>query len=410
MKKITALIIITFSFTYISLADMLPMALIPGGNVAPAQNNDIQMQSEIITITLYPKYFLVNVDYIFKNTGNAQKVAMGFPSSSNEGCLATKDFKAYENDSALYVYNSEGSWNFFIKSKHFNIDNVNGGIDKFQCCNVYFKEGEEKKIKNTYKSEYGHCYLKYNYGTYTHRYFNYILQTGSLWKDSIESISLIVNTDHLNNTFKLKESYFQDKKCSLENFDTIFNNVEPNFDFSFLLECTKDMDSKFASSTLYPQKDYNYNISNIDDGNTKTAWIEGVGSYGINEQLLFTSSIDEKWNTLTIQIDSIGIVNGYAFNDTIYSQNSRVKKIKISSGFQSGYFDDNFEMIDFDQLFEDKNTDTYFILKDTPEMQYLVFNPPIKANTLILTILDIYKGSKYSDTAISEIVFFVNQN
>jgi hypothetical protein len=51
-----------------------------------------------------------------------------------------------------------------------------------------------------------------------------------------------------------------------------------------------------------------------------------------------------------------------------------------------------------------------FDLKDTPDIQYLRFKEPILATDIEIKIADVYKGLKYKDTAISEIVFFVNQD
>ena len=145
-----------------------------------------------------------------------------------------------------------------------------------------------------------------------------------------------------------------------------------------------------CSSTLWAQGNFNYSVYNIDDKDNTTAWVEGKHLYGINEQVLFTSSIELKHSTLVMQ-------------------NSRVKKIRISSGLGEGFYgveNNN----DLDSSIIDRNVDVEFTISDTPEMKYIIFDTPIEANTLVLTILEVYEGSKYKDTAISEVVFFVNQD
>jgi hypothetical protein len=388
-------------------ADMAPMAMMPGGSVVPAHNTDIQMQSEVITVYLYPDYYIVNVDYIFVNKGDTQKVTMGFPSCSNSDILATKEFKAFEDSSQLYTYISEGSWEYEVKSKHFFVDNLFGSIDQFECCNVDFKAGETKSIINTYKGIYGSCSIEGD-DPYSYEYFQYILQTGKMWKDSIESIRLIINTDSVNSKLMLNKAYFQDKKCSFNNFDTIFQNIEPNFDFGFIVKKSKNLISYCASSRLYSQGVYKYDVNNIDDGLLSTAWVEGKSNYGIGEQIGFISNIVIKWGLLSMQIDSIGIINGYTYDDSTFFQNSRVKTIRISSGIGQG-FANNEEIKDLRSKIETKNSDVIITLDDTKEMQYFVFDKPIQASMLVFTILDIYEGTKYKDTAISEVKFFVDQ-
>lgn len=402
MKKKLSLIIFAIILSHLTFADMAPMAMIPGGNLVPANNNDIQMKSEIITITLYPDYYFVKVEYIFHNHGDAQKVAMGFPSKSWETDLTPTDFKAYDEGESLYIYPSEGSWDYTVKSKYFHVDNCGSAIDQFLCCNIKFESGEKKLITNTYKAEYGEVHLEGNYGIYDHLYFNYILKTGSLWKDSIESIQVIVNSESVTRDFNLKEAYFQDNKESLLNFDTTFFNIEPMFDLSFLVKIANSMEPYRASSNLYPQAQYTYEIENLNDRNPKTAWVEGVGGYGINEYIAYQSTIGVKYGYYIVEVDSIGIINGYAFNDTVFQENSRVKTVKLSTGYLISYNEHDLP------YFKIANQDTIVELKDTQEIQYIVFKEPVKATHIIFTIQDIYKGTKYADTAISEVQVFTD--
>ncbi|PLX06372.1 MAG: hypothetical protein C0596_18055 [Marinilabiliales bacterium] len=400
MKKKAQLLVFAILLSHFTFADMAPLAMIPGGSLVPANNNEIQMKSEVITITLYPNYYLVKVDYIFNNHGDAQKVAMGFPSKSWETDLTPTDFKAFDGEESIYIYPSEGSWDYTVKSKYFHVDNCGSAIDQFLCCNVEFEKGEEKLITNTYKAEYGKVHIEGNYGIYDHLYFNYILKTGSLWKDSIESIQVIVNSENVIKDFKLAEAYFQDEIYSLTSFDTTYYNIDPMFDLAFLVKIANTMEPYRTSSNLFPQAQYTYEKDNLNDRNSKTAWVEGVGGYGINEYFVYETTIGVKWGEDIIQVDSIGIINGYAFNDTIFAENSRVKAMKINSGYHFYYDNDN------GTYFKYSNNDVIIELKDTQEIQYFLFDPPLKASYLVFTIQDVYKGTKYADTAISEVQVF----
>ncbi len=104
-------------------------------------------------------------------------------------------------------------------------------------------------------------------------------------------------------------------------------------------------------------------------------WVEGVKGYGINETL----SIEFK-----NQVYGFSILNGYADiqNMKLFKENSRVKKLKV---------EDLENKLEYIMDFDDK---IYF--------NYLELSKPSKS--IKLTILDVYKGTKYQDTCISAMV------
>ena len=114
-----------------------------------------------------------------------------------------------------------------------------------------------------------------------------------------------------------------------------------------------------ATSRLASQGANNYNEKNLYDEDFKTSWVEGVKGYGIGEKITFT--LEDVYAGAT----GIIITNGYSKSPTAWKNNSRVKKLKLS--------------VDGDEM-----TRTF---------------------TVTLEILDVYKGDKYDDTAISEVLF-----
>lgn len=103
-------------------------------------------------------------------------------------------------------------------------------------------------------------------------------------------------------------------------------------------------------------------------------WVEGAKGYGINE----TISVEFK-----NQIYGFSILNGYADiqNMKLFKENSRVKKLKV---------EDLTNKLEYTMTFEDK---VYF--------NYLELSKPSKS--IKLTILDVYKGTKYQDTCITSV-------
>ncbi len=162
-----------------------------------------------------------------------------------------------------------------------------------------------------------------------------------------------------------------------------------------------------------------YSVMNLLDKNFSTAWVEGKQGDGINESVYIV--IPEECKT-------INIFNGYGKNSSLYHKNNRPKKIKLSSfvGINPDGYVSETAIIYKAHKFE---KDFYITLKDTYGIQSFKF-PFSKSeletlkNTAIdrfkekpghkigqidfilkLEIEEIYKGSKWDDTCISEIFF-----
>ncbi|MDH5380827.1 MAG: hypothetical protein OEW75_08245 [Cyclobacteriaceae bacterium] len=145
-----------------------------------------------------------------------------------------------------------------------------------------------------------------------------------------------------------------------------------------------------SSSFLESQGTNNYKASNIHDFSLKSAWIEGGSGYGIGE------FIDYKFSAASPRITEIKVVNGYVKNQITYTNNSRVKRLKVLVNGKPYAF---------------------LNLKDTRSIQIFNINPlgsdPNNSDNLLdnpdwvmrFEILEVYKGDKYKDTAITEIFF-----
>lgn len=147
-----------------------------------------------------------------------------------------------------------------------------------------------------------------------------------------------------------------------------------------------------SSSTLNSSGDITYDAENAHDLSYETAWVEGVAGHGIGEYLEYTFAATNP------RITDIFIVNGYVKNNAVWSANSRVKKLKL-------YYNDkpiailNLQDKVAEQLFELENPLGY---ENRSDMEFLKTQ---KDWTLKFEILEVYPGSKYTDTVISEIYF-----
>ena len=140
-----------------------------------------------------------------------------------------------------------------------------------------------------------------------------------------------------------------------------------------------------------------YGQNNLLDGDFQTAWVEGVGGDGLGEKIEI--ELEE------YPLAAICLLNGYTKNSDTYVANNRIKKIRVERELTD--FDDpskmrveteEIELKDLGYVKVDENTlgQIISVVGDYGEGY-------MRVQKITLTILEVYKGSKYSDTCISEI-------
>ncbi|MDY0200486.1 MAG: hypothetical protein RBR40_05815 [Tenuifilaceae bacterium] len=188
-----------------------------------------------------------------------------------------------------------------------------------------------------------------------------------------------------------------------------------------------ELDGCFVRSTsdltdnMQPKKLGNGRFSAISavDGNYQTAWVEGVAGHGIGESIFVSMP-----NNCSV----MNILSGYGKSRALFYQNSRPKTVKlrcyvginptgyvseISPIFKIQKYDKEYvlHLADVDSLqsfsfpfhksqlasFGDSVKEQYFEEFTEPIFQMLYF--------VEIEIVDVYIGSEYSDTCISEIFF-----
>lgn len=131
-----------------------------------------------------------------------------------------------------------------------------------------------------------------------------------------------------------------------------------------------------ASSILDPQYGNRYGPGNLLDGKLSTAWVEGVSGNGSGERIVLSFSQPR-------QLAGFEIVNGYAKNRDIFRKNARVQTARVILS----------------------NGDSQIIsLPDTMRASSYSFAQPVETTWLEIQIETVFPGSKYTDTAISELV------
>ncbi|GAA4275965.1 NADase-type glycan-binding domain-containing protein [Aquimarina mytili] len=146
-----------------------------------------------------------------------------------------------------------------------------------------------------------------------------------------------------------------------------------------------------TSSRLSSQGNISYEPKNLKDFSFKTAWVEGVSGYGIGEYIKFT------FNPEHPRLTKIILVNGYVKSKKAWEDNSRAKKIKMYVN-HIPYAIVNLKDVYAEQYFE-VDPIGHSDRKNSEELKQK------DKFTIKFEILDVYKGNKYDDTAITEIYF-----
>ena len=146
-----------------------------------------------------------------------------------------------------------------------------------------------------------------------------------------------------------------------------------------------------GSSFLPPQGDITYTPDNAHDLNYKTAWVPSKGGNGVGEYLEYCFAAE------SARITQIIVANGYVKSKAAWENNARVKKLKLYINNEP-YAILNLKDVYAEQSFEvepigNSNRDDYEGLRELPQW------------TLKFEIMEVYKGKKYDDVAITEIYF-----
>ncbi|MFH0866184.1 MAG: hypothetical protein V1904_08310 [Bacteroidota bacterium] len=400
MRKLIILLVVSMVIPIVSLGDTAPVMPVQSGCVVPVKNDFVEMQSEIVIIRLFRSYYEVEVEYYFRNTGARQNVTMGFPNqTSSEFTETIKNFEAFCNDSTLAITE------IFEAADTTKPESVFIPKKFYECFNVFFEKDETLKIRNTYTQWYVSDYHE------TFRRAEYILTTGALWKNTIGNIKVYVYPQGIpaeelkSRTAFIKYEYDDSlptgkinmKALSLlpdsftligGNYFAEFKNIDPDFDIE--INMPPVMQRSFSASSVLASQDTNtyYNAYNVNDNNPNTAWAEGKEGDGIGETIdINILAGDDNVEQSFYKIQKIGFMNGINKSQDLFAKNNRVKRLKIL------YY----------EPFIGSQKELEVTLDDSMGMQYFSLPQAEYVSSLSFVIQEVYKGTQYDNTCISEI-------
>jgi len=187
--------------------------------------------------------------------------------------------------------------------------------------------------------------------------------------------------------------YKENDLDELKEFGSWWSSLHPDENLDWLTLST------FASSTLGKA----YEGANIYDGKIDTAWVEGVGGNGIGEWIKIDieaySSLAE-FTTTPFEITSFSVIPGYGKSAKTWIENNRVKKLLVVIYSPPKAIPKENEWVVIRLNFRDENKFQVFTL---PLAQMTTSIDEMK-KTVWLRIEEVYRGTKYEDTCISEFV------
>jgi len=237
-----------------------PPLMMKGSTAFPINSDYIILEKETIKIKYGVDKHSVEVVFHFHNTGPETDLKIGFPNVANYG-ESLYDFKAFQYPDKI----------------EYEVEEKPGGLmpgfdqymyEKMYSWTMHFNEGERKALLVTYQF-YNTTMGENDFGS-----AGYILKTGALWKDNIESIDVLVEFPEKAAYHEIEASpsgYFYNGSGIEWNFE----NIEPDFDLDISYNKLPD-NLKF--DWMYEPK---YNIP--------------VSDYIWNEKI-FVVDLFERWN------------------------------------------------------------------------------------------------------------------
>lgn len=196
-------------------------------------------------------------------------------------------------------------------------------------------------------------------------------------KKEIERQNLLLEKGSLTKTEKVELDSL------LHKYGEVVQSVWDIFGSECSWYCGGGNYSVTASSSLKAQSTNIYKAKSANDLSYRTAWVEGKKDSGIGEHLEYS------FKNNSPRITSIIISNGYMKSEKIWKNNNRVKSILLHV---------NGVKVAILKLTDTKTDQTF-------EVGTLGHNDDGSDLVLRFEILEIYKGDKFDDTAITEIYF-----
>lgn len=407
----------------------------PGGSGTVSNNyksKDIAINKEVLKIDLKENEAIVNVNYIFENQSDKEvQVKLAFPGVivrdgwERDNYKDIKDYEIKENNIKLSYKDVTGNKVEFPEQYAANLYSGSMYSDakyEWKVTEFIFQANEKKNIEISYISPYyaGEYNISGIPETITPKMFKYLLHTGASWKGNIEDCYIEVTASN----YDVKSLGIYPKNFTLLENKIIWKykdfNPEIKDNLEILVTSPKEgyMKGTYSDHNIVKfEYDEFFRFIPVSEYTIKSKDTDPK----YPEVYLSDNKIETAWaatgkNTATLEINfkkpvnltKIGILPGFFYSESIYNFNNRIKKIEVEYSNKKKQVIE-YKIVGFYSFFSLLN-DFYWMDVSVKEKSDVIkgayyYNREQKVSSIKITIQDVYPGSKYNDTCISEIRF-----
>jgi len=380
------------------------------GNIELLRKSNIKLEEEVLNIRLDGVYADVSVCYRYFNAGPQDRVAYGFPLDEYEYAYKYNDPRASTSFTQFKIVDDTGELNTSqMVENNPNISNKRGYGPvqrRWFISEMDFPAYSEKNVQVSYrvKNFFFSKTSKVQLATFT-----YYLSPSRYWGDGTVNRFRVVVDARKNiqegTVMKAMSLPFRDdggvyvyeaNRFDLSKAENLVIEYDETSKFRspsvrFWTENTRNNIKSVRTSSALAG---NYSADNLLDGDLDTAWVEGAVGYGEGEWL----EIEFKsWYNR-----GIGIINGYTKTQETYYKNSRIKKLKIELFQEDGRIIQQIKDLP-DRDYRTLNKSAFWSFVDKLDYDS---SAALHTTKIRLTIMEVYPGTDYQDTCISEVFFY----
>ncbi|MCR5614063.1 NADase-type glycan-binding domain-containing protein [Treponema sp.] len=380
-------------------------------------DKDLHLKKEDLTLKFEGETVLVTCEYLLENTSKEKKdidFAFNIP-------VKLGGWQSLRSYLLLYkIYDNEKPLSFSSKEEVVNDDPFETHYDVWKVSKLSFEPKEVKSLKVIYKVKTNNngrfCTADYDGNSFRYNLFpaasfgNGVIDDFTLTIDKTDlvlcegKIKTISGIKISNDDTKFIQTY-SFKKFSLK------NNPELVIDYDiwgyYVGTYLKDghyrsINSISATSELKEGSTV-YKAVNAHDGDYASCWVEGASDFGKSQKLKF-----ELWQGGSLvppfrnhSITHLYILNGFRRDEKTYYENNRIKKLRLTLNSKDSYeitLPDRpyAEVNDYNIAYEADLLNNYLTQSRT--------NTIYDVDSFDIEILEVYPGTKYNDTCISEVI------
>ncbi|MGB8341767.1 MAG: hypothetical protein WCE51_09255 [Chthoniobacterales bacterium] len=401
------------------------------GNLVPMEKPLITLEKETLNAYIDRNDVGVCVTYLLANHGAADSVTFGFPVDfATPETLNTPNGYDYVLDNSLSAFRVEDGGRPVPIEKTFTkpvsaaerpagLDSKIQVVRRWSLMTLKFEAGKKKYLTVSYKVRCmaldegfeGDTLWKYGVRTFLYTFhpaatwgngrvgsLDVAIDTKWLRENDLQPVTRLAPSGSSNEAGELRWTFRDQDLAKLPDLTFSYDpsDLYANAQIKRNLLDPTHLRSLTVSSTLASDGSFNYAKESMRDGDLRTAWVEGAKGPGIGE----TITLEPK----NVYITEIGILNGFVANESLYYANARIKKLRIElecgEGAEANECRQQFEVSLPDRAYQDFNPRFPFSSVD-----WVVQHPSGDGfiQKVKLTILEVYPGRKYQDTAITEL-------